>query len=505
MTNSDILIIGAGPAGITAAFELDRTGKRVTVIEKESSVGGLAKTFEFREGDLVFRTDIGPHRFFSKNQYLYALIGDLLGDKWKLIPRKTRQYIEGKFYDYPINAGQAFRNIGLLKSGRIFTSYLAAVINYRILGKGTENFEDYIVSNFGRALGGMNMLNYTEKVWGIPCKEIHPDWAKQRIRGLNLISAVRNALQKNKKDAPKTLVDHFYYPVSGTGLVYETMAERIRKNGSVIHTKSYPVKIRHSRHRITEVDVLVDGKKRTMKPEILIESIPVTDFLNLLSPKPPREVMDAAGNLRWRNQVYMFITLDRDRVMDDNWMYFPDKSISFGRMAEMKNFSKAMSPEGKTSLFFEFFVFENDEIWDMPKDELLGLIVRHSERLGFFRREDVRNHYLIRKRNVYPVYDLNYQKNLDTIKKFLDNFSNLYYIGRPGRFKYNNQDHSMEMGIIAARSIIEGKRYDIDKTASEGEYFEKGQVKENLKEKRSYNWMILEDRGEYNNGKRNIN
>lgn len=474
--NRNILIIGAGPAGLACAAELARARIKFTLVEKDEKVGGLAKTLEFRENDLLFRTDIGPHRFFSKNKYLYEFIEGLLREKWKLVSRHTRQFIEGKFYDYPVNAFQAFKNIGPIKAIKIGLDYISAIISYRLLKKKVVSFEDYIVANFGRTLGEFNMLNYTEKIWGVACSSLHPDWAKQRIKGLDLLSALRGAILKSSS-GPRTLVDHFYYPQYGTGLIYETIAEKIVKKGNRICTSSHPTKIRHHNKTVTEVEMEVNGKKETIKPDILVESIPITEFVSLLSPRPPPEVVNAAKKLRWRAQVYLFLTLDKPRITKDNWIYFPDKEIPFGRVSEMKNFSPEMSPKGKTSLFVEFFVFENDRIWNMTKEEVFELAIGRFEELGFFRRKDVRNYYLLKRKNVYPVYDLRYQKNLKMVKDYLNGFKNLFYIGRPGRFTYTNQDHSLEMGIVTAKSIVEKKRYDLERIGAEKEYFEKGDIK----------------------------
>ena len=499
MNEKNILILGAGPAGMSCAMGLLKSEYKLDIIEKENKIGGLAKTLRFKEGDYLFRTDIGPHRFFSKNQQLYGLIGDLLKEDWIVIPRLTRQHIQGKFYDYPINAMQAFKNIGVINSIKIVKDFILAIIKYRVFKKKIINFEDYITANFGRALGELNMLNYTEKIWGIPCSQIHPDWAKQRIKGLNLLSALKNAIfKKGTSEGPKTLVDHFYYPRYGTGSIYDAMSKKIMGEGNKIKTNSYPTQIKHSNRNIVEIELNVNGEKQTVNPDIIVESIPPKEFLSLLSPSPPENVINSVNKLRWRSQVYLFITLDKDRITKDNWIYFPDKEIPFGRVMEPRNFSKEMSPEGKTSLFVEFFVFENDKIWNMPEKELFNLTIEQFEKLGFLKREEVRSHYLIKRKNIYPVYDLDYQKHLHVVKDYLAGFKNLFYIGRRGRFKYNNQDHSLEMGIMAAKSIIDGKRYDIENCGSEDEYFEKGRIKtqEGSIEKKSYNWMILEDRGE---------
>jgi protoporphyrinogen oxidase len=476
----DILILGAGPAGLACAMELSRKGRRPTLVEKDDQVGGLAKTLTIREGEDVFLTDIGPHRFFSKNKYLYDFIEDLLHEEWRKVPRLTRQYIGGKFFDYPINAGQVFRNIGLWKSLRIGVDYFLALLKYRVFRAPMRTFEDYVVANFGRTLAEFSMINYTEKIWGIPCATIHPDWAKQRIKGLNLLSVAKNALWPKGKgvDSPKSLVDEFYYPQFGTGRIYQRIAERLREAGTEIHTGSRPVAVRHDGRRVTEVDVETPDGVRTFKPGTLVESVPITHFLELLDPPPPGDVLEAARGLRWRAQVYLFLTLDKEHVTKDNWIYFPNTEIPFGRTSEMKNFSADMCPPGKTSFFIEFFTFEGDAVWKMDKQQLLELVLPYFERFGFFTRNDIRQSYLIRRSHVYPVYDMEYPGRLERVKAWLNRLENLIYIGRPGRFKYTNQDHSLEFGIVASRMILEGRKYDLDAIGGDNEYFEKGPIYE---------------------------
>jgi len=460
-------------------MELSRAGRSCTILERDAQVGGLAKTLTFKEGDDVFLTDIGPHRFFSKNQYLYSFIEDLLHDEWRLVPRLTRQFIDGKFYDYPVNAFQVFKNIGLFRSMKFGWDYSMALLRYRLFRGRVETFEDYVVANFGRSLAKFSMINYTEKIWGIPASTIHPDWAAQRIKGLNLMSVLKKALFfKKGGDGPKSLVDEFYYPQFGTGRIYEAITKRLEEVSAKVHTETEPTRLTHDGKRITGVEAVVDGEKKVFTPDNVVESIPVTQFLKLMDPPPPQPVLDAAARLKWRAQVYLFLTLDRESISKDNWIYFPNQDIPFGRVAEMKNFSTEMTPDGKTSLFVEFFCFEGDDVWNASKEQIEEMVIPFFERMGFFKRDEVRQTYLLKRPHVYPVYDMDYPANLEVIKSWLNGFENLFYVGRPGRFRYTNQDHSLEMGIIAARSLLEGKDYDFDAIGSENEYFESGRIYE---------------------------
>lgn len=477
---TETLIIGAGPAGMAAAMELYKNGRDFLIVEKDVKVGGLSKTYTIREDDgSVFLTDNGPHRFFSKNPYLYEFIEDLLGEEWIVVNRQTRQYIDGVFFEYPINFKQVLRDVPFWKLIRMGIDYVYAFLRYKLMKKEVKTFKDHVYANFGKTLGEFNMINYTEKIWGVPAETLHPDWAKQRIKGLNLRSVLINALRETGKkgDSPKSLVDAFYYPQYGTGLIYETIADKLTNKGHEIFTSSEPVAIHHKDKKITSVDIKTDGGDIvTVEADHIVESVPVPAFLKLLNPAPPEEVMTALGKLTYRSQVYVFITLDKESVTDDQWIYFPSKNIPIGRMSEMKNFSKDMTPEGKTSLFIEYFCFEGDDMWTMNDDDLIKMTVDILEETDFIQSSEVRKGYVIRKKDVYPVYDLEYKEYLKTIMDYVDSFENLHAIGRPGRFRYNNQDHSLEMGFLAGQSIVDGKKYDFDSVGAEDEYYEKGDV-----------------------------
>lgn len=471
--NKEVLILGGGPAGMAVAFELYRAGKSFLVIEKNGTVGGLAKTFQYGE----FRTDTGPHRFFSQNQYLYDFIEDLLGEHWIKVDRLTRFYINGKFFLYPIKLKNALLNVGFYRALIILFDYLSQRIKRIFLNQNPVSFEEQVVWDFGRALAELNILNYTEKIWGLPCSEISPDWAKQRIKGLSFKEIIKKVLIKSK-GGPKTLVDQFYYPDLGTGLIYKRIKEKISMcEDNVLRLNSYPVKIIHDDERITKIVISVKNDNQIIEPKFVISSIPIIEFVNLLDPKVPNDVLQAVKNLKFRSHVSLFVTLNKVSVFPDQWIYFPDKEIPFGRIMEPKNFSKKMSPPDKTSLLVEFFCWENDKIWNASKEELFKLSIEWLEKLGFVRRDEVIDCFVHKEKYAYPVYDLCYKRHLGKIKDYLGQFKNLQLIGRAGNFRYNNQDHALEMGILAARNIIEGKQYNIEEIGAEQEYFERGYVK----------------------------
>jgi protoporphyrinogen oxidase len=464
-----VLLLGAGPAGMTGAMELYNQGVSFQAVEKNSQAGGLARTLEFGE----FKTDIGPHRFFSKNKYLYDFIEELLGEEWILVDRFTQFFSDGKFLQYPHDLKEILLNFGLLNLFVAGWDFAFEKTRSKLFPKEIKSFEDFAVSAFGKKIAEVNILEYTEKVWGIPCSQISKDWAQQRIRGLSVRSIVEKSFLKKK--GPKTLVDQFYYPENGTGTIYERIKEKVEEK-SEFFFESFPVEVNHKNNRIEKVVVRTKNGLREFKPKNVLTSIPISGFVELLNPKPPLKVLKAVRKLRFRSQVYLFLTINKKKISPNQWIYFPQKEIPFGRISEMKNFSSKMSPSNKTSLFIEFFCWENDKVWNMSKEELLGKTMIWLEKLKLLKKEEIIDSFIHKQQFVYPVYDLEYEKNLEIVKKYLNQFENLEYMGRPGRFKYTNQDHSLEMGILAAQNIIKGKKTDLDSVGSEKEYFEKRKI-----------------------------
>lgn len=468
----EVLILGAGPSGMMAAFELYKTGKKIMIIEKNDKIGGLARTLQYGK----FRTDIGGHRFFSKNQYLYNFIEDLLGERWIKVNRLSKFYINGKFFLYPVELKNALLNIGLYKAFKILFDYSSQRIKKIFVNQNPLSFEEQVVSDFGRALAELNILNYTVKIWGLPCSKISSDWAKQRIKGLSLKEVIKRVVMK-PKSGPKTLIDQFYYPDTGIGLICEKIKERILDRRNILKLNSFSTSINYNGNKITEIVVKANGKSEIIKAKHIISSIPITDFINLLIPRPPNKILEAIKNLKFRSHVSLFITLDKPSVSPDQWIYFPDKEIPFARIMEPKNFSKKMSPRDKTSLLVEFFCWKGDRIWNANKEELFKLSIEWLEKIGFFKRSEVIDYFIHKEKYAYPLYDLHYKKYLNKIKKYLRQFNNLQCIGRSGSFKYNNLDHALEMGRLAARNIIEGKQYNIEEVGIEQEYLENGYIK----------------------------
>ncbi|MGD9642443.1 MAG: FAD-dependent oxidoreductase [Elusimicrobiales bacterium] len=470
-----VLIIGAGPSGLATAFELNKAGMPFIVVEKAPVVGGLARTLTY--GD--FRTDIGPHRFFSKNKYLYDLISGLLGEHWIKVDRLTRFHVRGRYLLYPVQLKDALINIGVFRGMRMLADYGYQRLRSLFVDTGSpRNFEEKVVSDFGRSLAELNMLNYTEKIWGLPCSEISPDWATQRIKNLSVVEVIKKTLIKGK-DSPKTLVDQFYYPDSGTGLIYERIRAAIEGGRTgALKLNTSPSKVEHDGAQVLQVHLKDgNGDEYAVRPENLVSSMPVTELLPLFDPPPPAEVLAAAGRLKFRSHVALFLTVNKSTVFPDQWVYFPDSGIPFGRIMEPRNFSRTLAPEGKTSLMIEFFCWFGDEIWHADKEHLVSASLAYLSKIGLLGEKDLIDSFVHREKHAYPVYDLGYKANLGAVKDYFKRFRNLQLIGRAGSFRYNNQDHALEMGILAARNVLEGASYSIDDVGAEQEYFEKGNIK----------------------------
>lgn len=465
------LIIGAGPCGISAAFDLSSNGFDCLVVEKNPYIAGLASTLDFSG----YKTDIGPHRFFSKNKYLYDMIEDLLGADWIKVDRLTRFYVREKFFMYPVDIIDTIKNLGLYDSFSVMRDFGLQKIKNIFLQPQVKSFEDKVVSDFGRSLAQLNMLNYTEKIWGLPCRQISPDWATQRIKDLSLFEILKKALKIGNSKA-KTLVDAFYYPRYGTKTIYEAMQRKAVK--ASLMKETVPVKIIHENSKVRSVVLNNKEGDIEVEAENFISTMPLTELVKLFSPSLDNKVLNAAWKLKYRSHTCLFIALDRPYVFKDQWIYLPDSYIPFGRIMEPKNFSIDMCPAGKTSLLLEFFCWQDDEIYKSDAQKLKDISMPWLEKIFNIKPKEIIFCEVHREQFAYPVYDIGYKENLSLVKKALSSFSNLQLAGRGGAFKYNNQDHAIEMGLLAAANVVSGyKKYDIDNVGSKQVYFEKGYVK----------------------------
>lgn len=460
-----VIILGAGPAGLAAAHVLTSNGRPPVVFERAPWVGGLARTVE-RNG---FRFDIGGHRWFTKNDEVHQFFVDVVGDELITVNRTSRIYFEGKYFYYPLKIGNALRGMGVRRSVHALADALAIKLRpLRIAGEPT--MEQAYINQFGRTLYEQFFRTYSEKVWGLRCDQISGDWVVQRSKGLSLTTAIKDAFARSRGEI-ESLVDRFSYPRLGIGRFSERMADAVRGGGGTIALDSRVIRVHHHGQRVTGVTVRTKTGDRVVEGDAFISSIPITQLVRALRPAAPAEVLAAAEALRFRELITVNLMLNREQVTADTWLYIHDPDIAFARIHEPKNWSPAMAPEGTTSLVCELFCDRGDAFWTAPDEALIELAVKDLESLGFFDRREVIDGFVVRAVRAYPTYTLGYQRHLDVLKRYLRGFDNLQIVGRYGTFRYNNSDHSVETGILAARNLL-GERHDLDRVNSEAEYLE---------------------------------
>lgn len=470
-----IVIIGAGPSGLTAAYELCKLGVKSVVLEKDDVVGGISRTVNHRG----YLFDIGGHRFFTKVKAVDDLWREILAEE-KFLKRKrlSRIYFNKKFFHYPLQAVNALFGLGIYNSFRTFLSYSRAQV-FPI--KPELSFEDWVCNRFGRRLYYTFFKTYTEKVWGVPCSEISAEWAAQRIKGLSLLSAVKNALlakqPKNKNNIIKTLIDSFEYPEKGPGMMWETVAEIVQTKESELKKKANVEKIFWREGKVTALEISNEGKKETIAGTDFISSMPIQELVRKLEPKAPDEVQLAADILSYRDFLTVSIIINKPALFADNWIYIHDAAVKIGRIQNFKNWSPQMVPDqNKTCLGLEYFCFEGDSLWNMADEDLIKFGIKELEILGLADSKDVEDGAVVRMPKAYPVYDSKYKDALAVIRKFLNNLGNLHLVGRNGMHKYNNQDHSMLTAMLTVKNIM-GADYDVWDVNVEQEYHEEANNK----------------------------
>ena len=437
-------IIGAGPAGLTAAYQLSKAGVEVDVYEAGPSVGGLSKSITLWNQ----RVDLGPHRFFSKDKRVNKLWLEVVGSNYEMVERLTRIYYKNRFFNYPLNLGNTLLNLGLLEAAKCLSSY-----SYERLHptKQDGSFENWVVGQFGRHLFEIFFKSYSEKLWGINCKELDADFASQRIKKLSLLEAVKNAILKGRGNQHNTLVDKFAYPHLGSGYVYEMMAKRIRDYGNNIHLNQ-PV------HYVSPSSgngiTLHMADSSTNYYDHVISSMPLTLLVKRLPAVPP-EILLHVNSLRFRNTILVYLHIDADSLFPDNWIYIHDPNLKLGRVTNFRNWSSHLYGTSKsTILALEYWSYENEQLWNQDEDELIKLGMDEISKTGLVDQSTILEGKVIKINRCYPVYDKGYKTHLKPIEMYLNGFNNLTAIGRYGAFKYNNQDHSILMGILAADKII---------------------------------------------------
>jgi protoporphyrinogen oxidase len=421
-------VVGAGPAGLTAAFELVRHGRAPLVLEASPYLGGISRTHVWNGN----RLDIGGHRFFTQNEDVQRLWAEMMDEPMLKVPRASRIFYNGKFFQYPLQIRNTLGNLGLVESFLMVCSYARAQLQPE---QPEESFAQWVRNRFGDRLYRTFFKTYTEKVWGIPCTEIRADWAAQRIHGLSFFSAVMNALRNSGK--VKSLIKTFDYPRLGPGMLWEAAARKVGERGGRVVTGT----------RVTSRSVAVDG---------VISTMPLSALARQLDPLPPAAVRAAADGLRYRDFLIVALTCRKSDVFPDNWIYIHSPEVRVGRIQNFRNWSpELVAPGNGTTLGMEYFCSRGDDLWCREDADLIALAKREIVALGLLRAEDLGDGHVVRELNAYPVYDAAYRGHVATLRDyFTGSFHNLHTAGRNGMHRYNNQDHSMLAGLHSARSLL---------------------------------------------------
>ncbi len=477
--HAETLVIGAGPAGLTAAYLLSKEGRSVAVLERDQTyVGGISRTVN-HNGFLV---DIGGHRFFSKSREIVDLWNEILPDDFIERPRLSRIYYDGKFYSYPLKAFEALTNLGVFTSAACVASYFYARMRPE---RDPKTLHQWVRNNFGEKLFSIFFKTYTEKVWGMSCDEISADWAAQRIKGLDLGAAIRDAigrtLSHGKKKAGgetiKTLIEFFRYPRRGPGMMWDAAAAKIRANGGTVALgRSVEELSWDAEKKLWTVTARSeDGSSETWTAENVVSSAALNDLARALKPSPISLLHARA--LRYRDFLIVALIAKNGERMPDNWIYIHDPSVKVGRVQNFASWSPEMVPDPRyVSLGMEYFCFEDDGLWSQADADLIDMAKGEIAKIGLIRAEDVVDACVIRQKKAYPVYDEDYTEHVVQIRRDFElSFPTLHLVGRNGMHKYNNQDHAMMTAILAARNILAGeRRYDPWQVNEDAEYGEEG-------------------------------
>ncbi len=529
------IVIGAGPAGLTAAWELlDRTAIHPVVLEASDTLGGISRTAEYRGN----RIDIGGHRFFSKSDRVMdwwlnilpqqgapARDDRLLGravplaeacrvrplgarraheipppdpeqtdDVMLVRSRLSRIYFLGKFFPYPISLRRdTVLDLGLARVGRIGLSYAAARLRPI---REERSLEDFLINRFGRELYRTFFEDYTEKVWGVPCRDIPPEWGAQRIKGLSITSALRHALQRSlrrdasiaQKDTETSLIEQFLYPKLGPGQLWETAARQITAAGGEIRRNQRVVGLRVQDARIVSVTTEDprSGDRAELEADLVFSSMPVRGLIRGMGDAPPVEVRDVAAGLPYRDFVTVGVLARRlklrnetaiptlNDLVPDNWIYIQDRGVRLGRLQIFNNWSPYLVADPDTVwIGLEYFCNEGDTLWSKPDEEFARFAVEELASIGVVDPREVLDRVVIRMPRTYPAYFGTYDR-IDVVQRYLEGIENLVPIGRNGMHRYNNQDHSMLTAMIAVDGLAAGTldRHAIWNVNAEDEYHE---------------------------------
>jgi protoporphyrinogen oxidase len=458
-----VVILGAGPAGLTAAYELSNSGIPCVVLERDAVVGGLARTVEYRG----FRFDIGGHRFYTKVSLVQQIWSDVLGDDLLTCKRLSRIYYKSRFFQYPLEPLNAIRGLGVTEAFRCALSFLRSQLFPSL---PERDFATWVSNRFGRRLFETFFESFTEKVWGLECHKIAAEWAAQRIQGLSVWSLLRDAVLRRSDKRTKTLIKEFQYPRLGPGMLWSRMKEIVEQRGVPVILNAPVESVQWRDGRI--VSLRAGGE--TYHGTHFISSIPVRELIEKLNPAAPPSLLVAANKFHYRDFLTVALMVRGRDLFPDNWIYVHDPAVAAGRVQNYGNWSPEMTPDPDMScLGVEYFCNVTDALWNASDAELIAMAKREMAQLGLVCEQDVVDGAVVRMPKAYPVYGRGYQDGLATVREFLATVPNLQLVGRNGMHRYNNQDHSMLTAILAARNVA-GAQFDLWSLNVDRDYLEAG-------------------------------
>jgi protoporphyrinogen oxidase len=466
------LVMGAGPGGLCAAYVLSKAGVPTTVVERAPFVGGLARTIKRDTPYGEFKFDIGGHRWFTKVDELNEIFREVIDDELLWVNRTSRIYFDGKYVDYPLKIGNALKAIGPVTAARAMADYGKERVDKKMHPKEILSMKDAYIDQYGEMLYELFFARYSEKVWGLPCDQMSGDWVSQRTKGMSIVTAVKDAIVPSKGKVV-SLIDEFMYPKYGFGRFSERMADRITELGNEVRLGAGVEKVHREGNKVVAVTLATENGPERVVADNYISSIPLTVLAKIVEPAAPADVLAAADALTFRNVITVNLMLKKRQVTSDTWLYVHDKNILFGRFHEPKNWSPFMVPSDEyTSLVIEYFCSFGDHIWSMTEEQLVEQSIRHLvDDMKFITRDEVIDGFIVRAPRAYPSYVIGYEEPLEKIKDFIDSLENIQIIGRYGTFRYNNTDHSIETGLLAAKNVL-GGHFDLDSVNAEKEYHE---------------------------------
>lgn len=464
-----IAIIGGGPAGMTAAYKLSEAlGKQVTtldVYEKSDQVGGLSKSIELWGQ----RVDMGPHRFFSHDTRINKLWLEVVNNEYDIVNRQTRIYYKKKFFDYPIKAFNALSGLGLIEAARCVLSYGKEYF----IRRDTSSFDSWVTSRFGKRLYTIFFKTYTEKLWGIPCRDLDSDFAAQRIKKLSLLEAMKNAIFPPRSARHATLVDQFAYPLKGTGSVYENMQEKIRERGGKVFLNSGVERVITKEGKLCFLK-LEDGSEKEY--DHVVSTMPLSLLVERL-PEVPADVFESSLKLSYRNTILVYLRIKRNDLFSDQWLYVHEPSVKVGRVTNFRNWLPSVYGNSDDSILcLEYWCNKEDEIWKESHEALIARGGKEIVQTGLVKKGDVLDGEVVRLPRCYPVYFSSYRDAVKPLENYIDTLSGLHAIGRYGAYKYNNQDHSILMGIQVSENILEDAGHNLWEINTDYESYQEASV-----------------------------